>query len=60
MTSMLSMQPVQASKNDPSQGPLAFMRAGEMNFVFGCGVLIRDIKSEAEGALDDDFGVSIA
>ena len=38
-----------AWKNDPSQGPLAFIRAGEMNFVFGCGVSKRVFKSEAEG-----------
>ena len=47
--SIWSMQPVQASKNDPSQGPLAFMRAGEMNFVLGCEEFMRGIKSVAEG-----------
>ena len=43
------MQPLQAWKNVLSHGLLAFMRAGEMNVVFGCGVSKRVFKSEAEG-----------
>ena len=44
-----SIQPSQAWKNSPSQGPLAFMRAGEIYFVLGCDASRRGFKSEAEG-----------